>query len=121
MTRTKKKVLKVQQDPFTSFVMLITSVIHTIGVLGAVVAVVLYLILFKATLAQQQELVDRWILLKTDCQQQAFGVKLVLVLAAMFAVQQFYYTKKRRLDLQEIDRLKGKSRWSPKEGADETS
>jgi hypothetical protein len=97
--------LKVKQDLFTSFALLISNIIHTIGILGTVVLVLIYLILFRSTENQQHEIVDKWILLKADCAGQNFGIKLILLLAAMFIIQQYYYVKKRKLDRLEIDRL----------------
>jgi len=69
-----------------------------------VVIVFLYLIL-KSTNEQQKQIVDTWILLKSDCVDQSIGIKIIFFMGVLFIIQQYYYIRKRKLDKTEIDRL----------------
>lgn len=103
--RSTERKIKVQHDWVTNIISLLSTVIHTIGILGTIVLVIVYLILFKSSNEQQQEIIDKWILLKADCIDQNFGVKIILLLVVLFIIQQYYYSKKRKLDEMEIERL----------------
>lgn len=105
MTKDKKKVASAQKPINFGLLIVITNIIHAIGIPGAIVAFFMFIILVWGTPDQKREIIDNWVLFKTACQNQMSAIIVVFATAIVMILQYTYFHNRKKLDKLEIERL----------------
>jgi hypothetical protein len=89
----------------SSSIMLLTNVIHKIGIPGGLLLVIIYLIIFSATLQQKQQLIDKWLLFKNNDNSQVFTYSVIIFAIIIYCIEMYTFHRIRKIDRTEIDFL----------------
>jgi hypothetical protein len=90
---------------FDSSIILLTNIAHAIGVPGLIAVFFMWLIARYSTIEQKKQIIDTWILFKSTCSELKYTILVILFIICLFVIQQIYYSKRRSLDKEEINRL----------------
>lgn len=92
----------------SNMIILITNVVHKIGIPGSLIVLLIFLILCKSSDAQKEEIIDKWILFKNNDNCQVFAISCIVFSFIIYIVELYVFRRIRKLDTDEIKRLQKK-------------
>lgn len=97
-------------NPNSGLVQMITNVVSSVGIPGALVVFGIFFITTFSTSAQKAEIIDKWVLFKNNSNSQAVTISVIIFAVVIYILEAIAFYKIRQLDREEIRRLSGYKR-----------